>query len=100
MIGRRIFSANGSPMTNISFQVSCITGSPPWGALTVYDKRGASSLSENGGSVTRMESQEKPAVREADLTFGTVICSRRFLTRLHTQAFCFRMIKLVGCLQV
>src|SRR5206468_1457450 len=28
-IGRRIFSARGSPMTNMSFQVSCITGLPP-----------------------------------------------------------------------
>src|SRR5713226_6226051 len=100
MIGRRIFSASGSPMTNISFQVSCITGSPPRGARTVYDKRWASTLSGNGVSVTRMESQEKPAFREADLTFGTVICSRRFPARLHTQAFCFRMIKLVGCHQV
>src|SRR6266576_497610 len=32
MIGRRIFSARGSPMTNISFQTSCITGLPPWDA--------------------------------------------------------------------
>src|SRR5207302_4861763 len=28
-IGRRIFSARGSPMTNMSFQISCITGLPP-----------------------------------------------------------------------
>src|SRR5712692_2951253 len=61
MIGRRIFSAKGSPMTNISFQVSCIAASPPRGARLDYDKGGTSSLPENGGRVTRAESQLKPA---------------------------------------
>src|SRR5712692_6669534 len=62
MIGRRIFSARGSPMTNISFQVSCIAGSPPRGARSDHDKGGAPLLPENGGRVTRTESQLKPAV--------------------------------------
>src|SRR6266849_5000922 len=36
MIGRRIFSAKGSPMTNISLQVSCITRSPPCRRLALF----------------------------------------------------------------
>src|SRR5260370_35467503 len=38
MIGRRIFSASGSPITNMSFHVSCIAVAPPRVARTDYDK--------------------------------------------------------------
>src|SRR2546428_783406 len=86
-------------MTNISFQVSCITGSPPRGTRTDYDKGGVSSLSENGGSVTCMESQEKAGPRgRPDLWYSHLFAT--FPTRLLTKAFCFRMINLIGCLQV
>ena len=46
----------GSPMTNISFQVSCITGMPPR-CPRGLGKRRAFSQPENRGSVTRMEWQ-------------------------------------------
>src|SRR5260370_11957046 len=53
MIGRRIFSSSGSPITNMSFQMSCIAVAPPRVARTDYHKgRGRPRPRMSGGFLT------------------------------------------------